>query len=117
MFARHWSVVASLEEVEVPGRVLYVAPASVRSGVQAFGGTTFQGSVMLLVPSVQGWATGQMSRAGLQSAQSHELAGEQPDAWWQRDAWRQREACGRRWWWAERRVAWAKEGGAPASPR
>jgi hypothetical protein len=100
MFARHWSVVASLEEVEVPGRVLYVAPASVMSGVSSFGGTAFQASVM-----------------GLQSAQSHELAGEQPDAWWQRDAWRQREACGRRWWWAERRVAWAKEGGAPASPR
>ena len=94
MLARHWSVVASFEVVEVPGRVLYVAPASVISGV--LRGSVWPFTVVVLPANASHSTVGV-----LQSAQLHELAGEQPDAWWQRDAWRQQlEACGRQWWWA-----------------
>ena len=78
MFARHWSVVASLEVVDVPGRVLYVAPANVMSGVLLGGG----------VGPGAGGAGGSGTAVhsggcGSQSTQLHALAGEQLDAWWQ----------------------------------
>ena len=67
MFARHWSVVASSEVFDVPRRALYVAPASVMSGV------------VLPDPAAASHAVVGVT----QSVQLHELAGVQPDAWWQ----------------------------------
>ena len=65
MSARHWSVVASLEVVEVPGRGLYVAPANVMSGVGSDPAAASHAVVGVT-----------------QSTQGHELAGVQPVACW-----------------------------------